>query len=243
MLADNVLRIADSWWARDFACEPGDLRPPATLVQAHTGELAGAKGIWILVVGTCPLISMPATIFPELSERARRWTRSTVEDPAQLAEQLAPQLASQIIGPAYIGYATRDSLRRNAASSARLLNQGDERAVALLRTRCSSQEWEHGGSEFGKVPTFGGFDSAGELVAMAGYEVWHDTIAHISIVTTDHRRGRGHGTAAVALAAEHALTMGLLPQYRTLKANESSMRLARKLGFEEYGFSVYVRLR
>lgn len=34
----------------------------------------------------------------------------------------------------------------------------------------------------------------------------------------------------------------LLPQYRTLRANSPSMKIAQRLGFDEYGFSVYVRL-
>ena len=112
MLEDDVRRIADSWWARDFACESRELRPRTTRVQAHTGELAGDDGIWILVVGGCPLISMPAEILPALHERASGWTVSTVEHPARLAGELAPTSAVEIIGPAYIGYARAASLKR-----------------------------------------------------------------------------------------------------------------------------------
>jgi GNAT superfamily N-acetyltransferase len=243
MLGEDVLRIADSWWARDFACEPHQLRLPTTRVQAHAGELAGAEGIWILVVGACPLISMPAELLPGLGERASRWTVSTVEDPGELAEQLAPASAREIIGPAFIGYATADSLRRPAARSVRRLHDVDSDAVAKLRAECGAVEWEHGGSELEKVPAFGAFDDDGGLVSMAGYERWLDRIAHISIVTRPDRRGHGHGAAAVALAAEHGLSHGLLPQYRTLKSNLPSMRVAERLGFEPYGFSVYVKLR
>jgi RimJ/RimL family protein N-acetyltransferase len=77
---------------------------------------------------------------------------------------------------------------------------------------------------------------------LAGYERWLDSIAHISVVTRP-RRGHGHGAAAVALAAEHSTNQVLLPQFRTLKANRPSMRIAEKLGFQQYGFSVYVKLR
>jgi GNAT superfamily N-acetyltransferase len=238
MLADDVVKIADAWWARDFACAPSQLRPPATHVQAHAGELAGNDGIWILVVGPCPLISMPAAMLPELAERARGWTTPIVEDPAELAGQLSTTV-SRIVGPAFIGYAT--TMKSGGVRSARRLDERDGRAVAALRARCAPQEWEHGGSDLAHVPTFGCFDAHGELAAIAGYETWHGTIAHISIVSAGTHRGQGYGAAAVALAAEHAMGAGLLPQYRTLKANRPSMRLARKLGFEEYGFSTYVR--
>jgi GNAT superfamily N-acetyltransferase len=118
----------------------------------------------------------------------------------------------------------------------------DGAAVSRLQAACSEQEWEHGGSDPAHGRTFGVFDGGGELEALAGYEIWDETIAHISIVTHPARRGKGSGRAAVARAAEHALEAGLLPQYRTLRANAPSMSLARRLGFSEYGFSVYVRL-
>jgi hypothetical protein len=47
----------------------------------------------------------------------------------------------------------------------------------------------------------------------------------------------------VAHAAEHALGAGLVPQYRTLQSNTPAMAVAKRLGFVEYGFSVYVRLQ
>ena len=241
----EVLRVADSWWARDFACEPNELRPLVAHVQEHKGELIGNEGIWILVVGPFPIVSMPSRIFTQFHKRAELWTRSTVENPVLLAEELAPTMIDKIVGPAYIGYATRDCLKAGPAKSARSLGEQDTEAVATLRSKCGPEEWQHGGSEFSKVPTFGSFDASGELVAIAGYKEWRGgegAIAHIAIVTAGDCRHRGHGTAAVALAAEHALNQGLLPQYRTLKSNAPSMHLAENLGFEEYGFSVYVRL-
>jgi len=78
-------------------------------------------------------------------------------------------------------------------------------------------------------------------MALAGYECW-EKIAHISIVTAPEGRNRRFGGAAVSLAAKHALAADLVPQYRTLKGNEPSMRLAKRLGFEAYGVSTYVRI-
>jgi hypothetical protein len=242
MLPDNVVRIADAWWARDFACDPRELRPATTRVQAHTGDLTGNQGIWILVVGSCPVVSMPAAILPRLYEQASSWSRSTIENSAALAEELAVISHGDIIGPAFIGYAPRASLRSDAAKTVRQLNESDRAAVENLRIQCTTEEWDHGGTRFGKVPAFGAFNARGVLAAIASFETWQDNIAHISIVTARHCRGRGHGAAAVALAAEHALNSGLIPQYRTLKSNTPSMRIAQKLGFEEYGFSVYVKL-
>jgi RimJ/RimL family protein N-acetyltransferase len=112
-----------------------------------------------------------------------------------------------------------------------------------LREACGAA-WDHGGSKIDPgVPLFGVFDGSRELTALASYQVWNERIAHISIVTHPRHQGRGLGRAAVALAAQRALTAGLVPQYRTLQANTASMAIAKRLGFVEYGFSVYVRMQ
>jgi RimJ/RimL family protein N-acetyltransferase len=81
----------------------------------------------------------------------------------------------------------------------------------------------------------------GPIGSLASYAVW-DRLAHISVITGGSQRGRGSGRAVVALAARHALDAGLVPQYRTLHSNAPSMALGRRLGFREYGLSIYVRL-
>jgi RimJ/RimL family protein N-acetyltransferase len=146
-----------------------------------------------------------------------------------------------IIGPAFISYGTADSLDLQDARFARPISSSVQ--IRRLQAACQPEEWDHGGSEREHDETFGFVDPANELLALSGYEIWNDSIAHISIVTHPLYRGRGHGRAAVAIAAQHALAAGLLPQYRTLTSNSPSMNIAKRLGFTEYGFSVYVRLR
>jgi predicted GNAT family acetyltransferase len=128
------------------------------------------------------------------------------------------------------------------AAEARELTSIDGDAVLGLRAACSHEDWRHGGSEHGEVPTFGSFNAQDELCAVAGYKTWNETIAHLAIVCAPGRRGRGFASAAVSCATQHALRANLIPQYRTLLSNEPSMSIATRLGFEMYGFSVYVRL-
>src|SRR5687767_4644520 len=99
--------IADNWWARDFACPSTELRPTRTRVQQHTGTLADNRGIWILVAGGAPLISLPADIIDALGDRAQAWSAADVADVATLQQQLAPvcpRAVDRTIGPAFIGY-------------------------------------------------------------------------------------------------------------------------------------------
>lgn len=240
-LPTQVLQVADEWWARDFACEVDELRPAHTHVQEHAGRLSEEAGIWILCVGEHPLISLPPSLMGTLGEQAATWSRAVVADETALVAQLAPLEVRKIVGPAFIGYGTAPQLELASASAARELTADDATAIAALRARCSEEEWEHGGSDIRHVPCFGTHDETGELCALAGYEVWDAKLAHISIVTAPERRHRGYATAAVASAAAHALAHDLYPQYRTLAANQASMAIARRLGFLQYGFSVYVK--
>jgi RimJ/RimL family protein N-acetyltransferase len=197
-----------------------------------------------LVAGGAPLVSLPADATSALSELAQSWSASDIADAAALQRQLGPlcpRPIDRVVGPAFIGYGSAESLDLRDARLARPFASAE--AFARLQAVCREEEWDHGGSEPHPERTFGVVDENNELLALAGYKVWNDSIAHISIVTHPLQRGRGHGRAAVALAAKHALATGLVPQYRTLSQNAPSMNIAKRLGFIEYGFSVYVRLR
>jgi hypothetical protein len=242
MLRSNAL--ADVFWAKDFALEPSELRPAETLVQAHRGSFSGNPGIWVLACGGAPLVSMPAHVFEILGDSARSWSLEDVADTEALTRLLAPLgqgAVNRIVGPAFISYAPTalppddQRTRELDASHADLIEQ--------LRSACPAESWEHGGPHTDTVAQFGSFDSSGQLAALASYNLWDNALAHIAIVTQPKFRGSGHGCAAVARATRHALAAGHMPQYRTLRSNLPAMRIAERLGFQEYGFSTYVRLK
>ena len=239
-----MTRVAAEWWAGDFAVAAGELRPAVTRVQEHAGRLLGNPGIWILMAGGAPLVSLPPDAMAGLADEARGWSVAVVSDPVVLRQRLegrCPRAIRAIVGPAYLGYGSAETLRLADARRARPI-EGEGEALARLRAACSSEEWAHGGSDDGVGVRWGVFGDEGELRALAGYKVWNDAIAHLYVVTHPGHRGQGAGRAAVSAAAEHALQAGWVPQYRTLRANAPSMSVARRLGFVEYGFSVYVRL-
>jgi len=240
-LPAHVRDAADAWWSQDFSVDPSALRPATTVVQEHTGRLSGSTGIWILVTGEFPVISMPAKVFCVLRDTARGWSSSMVGDRAAIADAILPFTSTRVVGPAFIGYGTGGMLNLSAAERARPVSDSDALAVDALRAECKSEEWEHGGGQAGDARRFGAADEDGRLCSLASYVVW-DRLAHVSVITRPSARGRGFGKAAVALAAKHAIEAGLVPQYRTLASNDPSMRLGQRIGFQAYGFSVSVRL-
>jgi predicted GNAT family acetyltransferase len=150
--------------------------------------------------------------------------------------------SDRIIGPAFIGYTDRTTFRPVSVEGVRFLGGRDIEALKTLQAACSALEWEHGGSQVGDQPIIGAFDGE-RLLSVAGYEIWGGTIAQIAVVTHPKYRGQGYGKAVVSKLTEEALNRGLVPQYRTLQANSSSMTIARELGFERYATTVAVRLK
>lgn len=80
----------------------------------------------------------------------------------------------------------------------------------------------------------------GGVVAASGYQTWPRRTAHISILTAPAWRGKGFGRMAASNAVAHALTAGLLPQWRARPI--PSRRVAAALGFRELGAQLSFRM-
>lgn len=241
MLAASTLTRIDEYWADFFGCAPGQLRSERPVVVPHAAELADYRGIYLQGFGGAPVVSLPHALherFAEIIAAAAspglhaddRWNR-------------LPGLAvTAVIGPAWIGYADAETLGAAPGhGQVRPLAAADKPEIDALRDACSAEEWEQAGSPDEKLELAGAFDG-GRLVAVAGYEVWGERIAHLYVVTHPAQRGRGHGRAAVHYAATQAMARGLVPQYRTLVSNEPSRAVAAALGFEPYATSLALRL-
>ncbi|MBL7253815.1 GNAT family N-acetyltransferase [Paractinoplanes lichenicola] len=108
-------------------------------------------------------------------------------------------------------------------------------AVTALRAGVSVEEDGEAGLE---DITSAAFVVRGK--AVAGYELWPQGTAHLSVLTAVAWRGRGWGRRVASAATADALANGLLPQWRARP--EASRRVARALGFAELGKQVSIRL-
>jgi GNAT superfamily N-acetyltransferase len=240
-LATATIDIVDGYWASDLGCSRAALRSQCTQVVQHAEAFSDYRGLFMLLIGGAPIVSLPRDLYPALHTVAARWSAADVLNVAALRDVLGERI-DQIIGPAFIGYADRTTFRARVPNAARLLRASDAEHIAELRAACDAVEWAHGGSVLGQNPTAGVY-SRERLVALAGYEVWGGCIAHIAVVTHPRYRGRGYAGAVVSKLTESVLARGLVPQYQTLESNTPSMHVAHKLGFVRYGVSMAVRLR
>lgn len=241
MFRSTTRLIVDDYWAGDLGCRREELRPPSPRIQAHGGGLAGYPGVFILTLDGAPVVSVPPELVATLSPKAALFTAAAVAAPETLRHLLAPALVDRVIGPAYLDYADDESLRTPDLRDTRQLTPADQPVVDALKANCLAADWEPKGFDLQTRPSFGAFDSDGALVAIADFEVWGGHIAHFGLVADPGVRGRGHGTRAFAAAARSALDAGLVLQYRVLADNFPSLRVAAKLGFARYGWSVAAR--
>jgi GNAT superfamily N-acetyltransferase len=233
MISNQSLAAANEFWAAHLGVDSDSLFcTPLQLVE-HGTDLANYNGIFALFRNSAAIISFPADRFAELSARIP----PSPFVPADFARTFEAH-GLRVIGPAYIGYA--DAVP-SPAHNVRSLTEGDASAVGTLRSAYTDTEWEHGGSTIVEQATSCLFIDD-ELVALAGYEVWKPSIAHISVITHPAHRGHGYGRSVVSHNANLALAAGLVPQYRTLESNAPSIEIANRLGFTHYATSVAIRL-
>ena len=79
-----------------------------------------------------------------------------------------------------------------------------------------------------------------ELVAVASTWAVSEKYADLSVVTAGPWRGRGLVTACAGLVVVDIRRTGRVPVWSTGEDNMASLRVARKLGFEEVGRRTYV---
>ena len=234
MLNERTASIASAYWAAHLGCAPEELFAEPFRVVTHGAELADYGDIFALFRGGAVIVSIP----PDRADTLRPLLAALPRDcsPESFAAAFT-SVSTAVIGPAFIGYAEFPAL---PAGPARTLGPKDAAALAALQQSCDATEWEHGGCASGDVCS--GVFEGGVLAAVAGYEVWGGSIAHICVIAHPDFRGRCFARAAVAHVAGRAMVAGLLPQYRTLESNRASMRIGESLGFEPYARSVAIRL-
>jgi GNAT superfamily N-acetyltransferase len=110
-----------------------------------------------------------------------------------------------------------------------------------LRNACAADDWEYSGIMEEHEPVFGVFDGS-QLVAAASMGAWYEHLRFAGVITHPEYRSRGNGLAAAAAITAHGLMQGHIMQWHTHMTNEPSLRIARRLGYQQVYEAVGVRL-
>lgn len=224
----------DTFWAGELGCAAGN-------VQGLTfcSDQSAANRIFVLAQDSGAVISLSPRLHPLVRSVARRATIANIIDPDFWNQEL-PEIES-IRGPAFLAYADAGEFRPIEHHSTVLLEPADEMELQRFRTSLGEEAWEHSGLGDSPECAAGLFED-GSLVAVAGYRVWGEVLAHIVVGVRPSARGKGLGRAVVSWIGREALKRGLVLQYRTLLANQPSVSIARRLGFVHYADTLAIRV-
>ncbi len=241
MLSKSTMESVDRFWSGEFGHLLDAVSSRRTVVRTLPARPGRGEGIGLFLRENLLIVSIPEGRMTACRHLAEQWSEEDVRHPERVARNLGLN-SDALIGPAFIGYTDAALFRIVSGATARVLAPVDAAAVQTLKHDCDPIEWDHGGCELSEDrPAIGVFE-AGRLTALAGYDLWGGSIAHICIITHPTCRGRGHGRAAVSELTRLVLARGLIAQYRTLDANGPAMAIAAALGFERYATTVWCRL-
>lgn len=182
----------------------------------------------VVELGTAMAVAAPTRALALLETQHR----ATLRDASATAALLPGSLA---IGSAHLLFTGN----RPAAPSHAVV-PGDDRDLVKVRAAVAEDEWAEAGVE--PMERHWAVRDGREPRAVAGYQRWHTTIAHIGVVVASGHRGRGYASAAATGAVSAAIDAGLIAQWRCRVGNAASLRLAHRLGFTRIGAQSAVSL-
>jgi GNAT superfamily N-acetyltransferase len=242
MTIDLLLDRARELWA-ELAVTPVRFTSPdgVNVVVSPESQMCPPSWTGIVVLGDASIITVPSDHIAELiAGAASKLSCEEFVDPDRLREVLLPVL--DVRGPAALFYLDRADFRPVPAHGDAVVEEvppgGDEGLAALL-ARAGEEDAEESGLADITSPACVLRDGD-DVVAAAGYCVWPQSVAHLSVLVAPDRRSRGLARAVASAAVARALDAGMLPQWRARP--EASKRVALALGFQEVGAQLSVHL-
>jgi hypothetical protein len=213
----------DTWWA-------GVLGVPLAAMRAGGAHAVSLDHVGILAVdgAAAPLGYGPANVLPVLRAAMAGADAETLLQGDHLAAAL-PR-AGRVLGPAWYGYATAESLEDAGSPAVRPLGEPDLPLLARLHRQVPAAEREESGTT--GLPAWGYVDD-GELLAVASLGSWRQ-MPTIGVLTHPGARRRGLATRVATAAAREGLRRRAVVQYRARCANTASVSVARRSGFAHY---------
>jgi GNAT superfamily N-acetyltransferase len=222
----------DRWWADVLSMPVAAMRAGGVFASSHFDHV----GVIAVQGGSTAVVYGPPQMLPALNAAARACDGNPLESDVFL-NALAPRVR-RLLGPAWYGYATAQSLRPSAGHGVRPLSEPDLPLLAALHGRTPAAEREDSGTT--GLPAFGYVDQ-GDLQAVACLGMWHG-MPTIGVLTDPKARGRGLAGMVVTEAVREGLNRRAVVQYRAWRRNTASIAVALRCGFTHYCDSLVVDL-
>ncbi|MGW8597989.1 GNAT family N-acetyltransferase [Streptomyces sp. NPDC055893] len=209
-----------------------------TVAVSPTSALCPPSWAGIVVLGGAAIATAPTESAALVLRRALASVPVTSLARPEVVEALLP--VADVLGPATLAYLSNSEFRpaSHPQGAIETLASAHPDVQGLLRSTEPEALAESGMEEI-TSPAFVVREGT-EVVAAAGYRAWPAETAHVCVLTHPRWRGRRLARHTSSAAVAHALTAGLLPQWRARPP--ASRRVARSLGFRELGSQLSIRL-
>jgi GNAT superfamily N-acetyltransferase len=179
-------------------------------------------------------------------------TRERLDDVAKLSgespgrvfnEQFLTQAfptATKITGPNLVAICDASDFRPSSTDDCRGL-AADDPALEALRAACTPEEWDYSALNQEADEAFGCF-AGGALAAAGKLHDLRGQVLSVGVLTHPNYRGQGYGTAVARAMTAYGIDAGRVMYYRALLSNQASVRIARSLGYQDYGTTLFLRL-
>ncbi|MFF3697293.1 GNAT family N-acetyltransferase [Streptomyces sp. NPDC002221] len=238
MTVDPLLKQAQGVW-ETLAAVPVSLPPMRGLnvVTSPASQLAPSSWAGIVVLGESTIVTTPTDRGAQVLRRLLAGMATSSLTSSEAVQAVLP--VNEVLGPAVLGYVSRDGFRPAPADrSIEQLASGHPDLMALVKSVSPEDAGESGMDEITSAAFV--VRKGADVVAAAGFQVWHAAAAHLCVLTAPEERGRGLARQVASAAVAQALADGLLPQWRARPL--ASRNVARALGFRELGSQLSIRL-
>lgn len=238
MSNDSLLVRAQGLW-QQLASAPVSFGAAGEVCVVASPDSGFCPPGWVGVV----LLGGSAVVTAPSEKSAARIRRAVAELPADRLtdpEAVGKVLPiGEVLGPAVLAYAAAEGFRPVVRAELRVeeLPAGHADLRALEQAAGARDAGE---ASLGEItsPAFV-LRADGEVVAASGYRAWPGSTAHVSVLTSPVRRGKGFARATGSASVRHALARDLLPQWRARVP--ASRKAAVALGFSELGSQLSIR--
>jgi GNAT superfamily N-acetyltransferase len=221
----------DAFWSKTLGLDVSDLHYPGVRVRPNPPEREAWRGIYVMAFEGATVFA-PADLIDLVRSAIDGWDADALLEPDTWRGALGDRLNSAW-GPVKHYYLDqRDGLDQVARG--RRINPNDAAALASLRAAVQPLEWLTTGFTAQPSVLFGIFEEE-QMVAAANLTTGPDSATDVGFIIHPDSRGKGYGMQIAATAARQAILMHGVARFRALTSSPSTMAIAQKLGFSEYG--------
>lgn len=239
MVDPTVRERVDAFWSSTLDTSVADLHSPGVTVRPQPPVRADWRGIYVLGFEGANVYA-PSDMVESVRATVAGQDLEALLEHKTWEEQLG-DLSKSAWGPVRHYYLTSTEHLTDLVAGRRL-NPRDSEAISGLRAAVPTREWAVTGFTAQTAMLFGIFEDD-KLVAAANLTPGPDAATDVGFVIHPESRGRGYGPRIAALAAKQAIMMHGIARYRALTSSPSTMAIADKLGFTEYGRNMVVYLQ